>query len=209
MTSSPITISRPRLVYFDFAGRAQAIRDALAIGGVAFEDVRVTYAEFVARRASGELPYGSLPALQLPDGSWLGQSNTILRWAGHQAGLTPRDPLQALRVDAILDCVEDFGGRVSTSIRVQDEGVRAALRAQLAKQWLPEFYGLLTRHLLDNAGWLAAGALTVADLKVVHLIDKLTNGSLSGLPTDALTDFPEVDAWRQRVHAERQRRLGL
>ena len=56
-------------------------------------------------------------------------------------------------------------------------------------------------------GWLVGAALSIADLKAVHLIDKLTNGSLAGLRTDALDDFPQLAAWRQRVHAERARRL--
>jgi glutathione S-transferase len=56
--------------------------------------------------------------------------------------------------------------------------------------------------------WLAAGRLTVADLKAVHLLDKLINGSLTGLPTDALVAFPRVVAWRARVHDERRLRLG-
>ena len=36
---------RPVLTYFDFKGSAEAIRLALFIGGVDFEDERVTYAD--------------------------------------------------------------------------------------------------------------------------------------------------------------------
>lgn len=35
-----------KLIYFDFGGRAEAVRLALHVGGVAFEDVRITEAEF-------------------------------------------------------------------------------------------------------------------------------------------------------------------
>lgn len=197
-----------RLVYFDFPGRGEAIRDALRMGGVPFEDQRLAYPEFQARRAAGQLPWDTLPVLEFPDGSQLGQSNTLLRWAGAEAGLTPADPLDALRVDALLDNIEDYGTRLSVSIRVSDDAVRAALRAELAQRWLPEWFGLLERRLREaGAGWLVGPALSVADLKAVHLIDKLVNGSLAGLRTDALDDFPQLAAWRQRVHAERARRL--
>ncbi len=197
-----------RLIYFDFPGRGEAIRDALRMGGVAFEDLRLSFPEFQARRAAGQLPWDTLPVLEFDDGRQLDQSNALLRWAGAEAGLTPVDPLDALRVDALLDNIEDYGTRLSVSIRVSDEAVRAALRAELAERWLPEWFRLLERRLAEaGRGWLVGAALSIADLKAVHLIDKLTNGSLAGLRTDALDDFPQLAAWRQRVHAERARRL--
>lgn len=197
-----------KLTYFDFPGRAEAVRDALRIGGVPFEDERIPHPRFQALRAAGALPFDSLPVLTLDDGRVLAQSNTILRYAAARAGLTPPDPFEALRVDALLDAAEDFGGRLSVSIRVQDDGVRAALRQELATRWLPDWYRLLERSLaVDGGGYLVGHALTAADLKVVHALDKLLNGSLTGLPTDGLAGFPALAAWRDRVHAERARRL--
>lgn len=40
-----------RLVYFDFGGRAEAIRLALHVGGVDFEDVRITEDQFRQEKA--------------------------------------------------------------------------------------------------------------------------------------------------------------
>lgn len=197
-----------KLTYFDFPGRAEAIRDALRIGGVPFVDERVAHARFQELRAAGALPFDSLPVLTLDDGRVLAQSNTILRHVAGRAGLVPADAYAALRVDALLDAAEDFGGRLSVSIRVADDGVRAALRHELATRWLPEWFRLLERSLaVDGAGYLVGGALTVADLKVVHAVDKLLNGSLSGIPTDLIAPFPALSAWRDRIHAERARRL--
>lgn len=198
-----------RLHYFDFPGRGEAIRDALRLGAVPFEDIRISFPEFQARRATGQLPWDVLPVLELEDGTLISQSNTILRWVGHQAGLTPADPADALRVEALLDATEDYLARVSVSIRVADEAIRATLRADLATRWLPEWFGLLERRLAEAGhGWLVGDALGIADLKVVHVLDKLVNGTLSGLRTDALADFPALAAWRDRVHAERQARLA-
>ncbi len=193
-----------RLLYFDFAGRGAAIRDALRLGNVPFEDVRISYPDFCARRAAGELPWDTLPVVELPDGTVLGQSNAILRWAGALAGLTPPNPGDALRVDDLLDNIEDYGARVSMSIRVVDDELRAQLRAELAQRWLPEWFALLERRLAAAGhGWLVGAALSIADLKALHLIDKLINGSLSGLHTDALAAFPTLSAWHARVHALR------
>lgn len=40
-----------RLIYFDFGGRAEAIRVALHVGKVPFEDVRITEQEFSQQKA--------------------------------------------------------------------------------------------------------------------------------------------------------------
>ncbi len=198
-----------RLIYFPFAGRGEAIRDALRIGGVEFEDVRVTGPEFHAMRAAGELPFDTLPVLILDDGTRIGQSNAILRYVAQRAGLTPSSPSVAAEVDAMLDSIEDLGGRVSVSIRVTDDGLRSALRHELADRWLPDWFRLLERQLSKNgSGWLVGDRLTVADLKLVHWIDKLTNGSLTGLPTTLLDGFPILAAWYARARAERAARLG-
>ena len=43
----------------------------------------------------------------------------------------------------------------------------------------------------------------MADLKIVHALDKFVNGSLTGIPTDLLLGYPALAAWRARVHAAR------
>jgi hypothetical protein len=40
-----------KLIYFDFGGRAESIRLALHVGGVPFEDARITEAEFSSYKA--------------------------------------------------------------------------------------------------------------------------------------------------------------
>ena len=48
-----------KLLYFDFPGKAEAIRLALTHAGVAFEDHRFAdRAEFQALKASGRLQFG-------------------------------------------------------------------------------------------------------------------------------------------------------
>jgi len=197
-----------KLTYFDFSGRAEAIRDALRIGGVPFVDARVSHAEFRALRDSSALPFDSLPVLELADGTVVGQSNTILRYVGGLTGLRPTATGEALRVDALLDSAEDFGGRVSSSIRTPDEALRIALREELVSLWLPHWCRLLERSLaVDGKGWLVGSALTIADLKLVHWFDKLTNGSLTGIPTDLLHPFPTLTTWREQTHRERAARI--
>ena len=57
-------MSQLKLTYFDFhGGRGEPIRLALAIGGVAFEDHRFSFAEFPEIRKTA--PFGQVPTLEV------------------------------------------------------------------------------------------------------------------------------------------------
>jgi hypothetical protein len=119
------------LRYFPFPGRAGAIRDALRIGGIAFEDA--TSARSVrALKASGELPFGSLPVLDVETAGGrvsAAQSNAILRFVGRRAGLYPTDDdVRALKVDEALDLGEDLYHLLTPSMVEENAERRMAMR---------------------------------------------------------------------------------
>lgn len=97
----------PKLTYLDIKGFGEAIRLALYIGKVDFEDRRVSYAEIREMAKEGKLPYGQVPILEL-GGVTYAQSGAILRWAGRQSGLSPEDPTLALQCDAIEEALTDI-----------------------------------------------------------------------------------------------------
>ena len=202
-----------RLHYFPFPGRAGAIRDALRIGGIAFEDVHVPPDRFGALKASGELPFGSLPVLDVetPGGRIrAAQSNGILRFVGRRAGLYPTDDMRALKVDEALDLGEDLYHLLTPSMVEENAERRMAMRKVLAEETLPRWIGFLEHLLVANGrtGFVAGNELTVADLKLHWIADKLTNGTLDGIPTTVLDRFPAVTAWRKNVAAVREARLA-
>ena len=106
-----------KLLYFDFPGKAEAIRLALTHAGVVFEDHRFAdRAEFQALKASGRLQFGQVPALEVTtaegETTVLTQSAAILRYVAKlnaATNLYPADPLLAARVDAVCD-LEAAGG---------------------------------------------------------------------------------------------------
>jgi glutathione S-transferase len=205
-----------RLRYFPFPGRAGAIRDALRIGNVRFDDEHVPIDRFRELKVAGELPFGSLPVLFVEDVESGGrrtsaaQSNAILRFVGRLTGLYPvDDPLRALKVDEALDVAEDFYHLIAPSIGEENAERRKAMRRVLAEETLPRWGGYLERLLVANGGtgFVAGDSLTVADLKLHYAIDKLTNGSLDGVPTTVLDGFPTLAAWRKNVAAVREARL--
>ena len=194
-----------KLIYFDWAGRAEAIRDALRIGQIVFKDIRLSYQEFSMLRNQGKFPYDVLPVLELSSGTVISQSNTILRWAAHQAKLCPQTVEDLLLMESMLDAIEDYATRLSVSIRVSDLKVKTHLRSRLNQDCFPKFYQLLTRHLnIQSSQHLLGHQLTVADLKAYHFIDKLTNGTLDGISVDALNHYPILKAWFGHIDTVRR-----
>jgi glutathione S-transferase len=203
-----------RLHYFPFPGRAGAIRDTLRIAGIPFEDDHVPAERFTELKAAGALPFGSLPVLDVvtPDGTvTAAQSNAILRFVGRRAGLYPADdPLRALKVDEALDVGEDLYHVIGPSIGEPDPERRIAMRKVLAVETLPRWGGYLERLLVANGrtGFVVGDQLTVADLKLHWIVDKLSNGSLDGIPTTVLDGHPALSAWRKNVAEVRAARLA-
>ncbi len=196
------------LHYFPFPGRAGAIRDALKIGGIAFEDRHVTRDQHFEAKAKGEWPWGALPVLDI-DGERICQSNAILRYVGRLTGLYPEDALAALKVDEALDACDELVIAMSMTIREQDNDRRMAMRKVMAEETLPRDFARFEKMLdKQDSGWIAGPKMTVADLRLLHQIDKLTDGSLDGIPTAILEPFAKLTQWRDRVRAEREKRLA-
>ena len=70
----------PKLYYFDLYGRAEPLRMAMVYCGVQFEDVRLTGDSFKTLKESGSLEFGSVPMLELDDGTKLVQGGAILEY---------------------------------------------------------------------------------------------------------------------------------
>jgi prostaglandin-H2 D-isomerase / glutathione transferase len=64
------------------------------------------------------LHYGSLPVLDM-NGTVIAQSNAILRYIGKQTNLYPNDPIEALKVDELLEALEDVNKLIGKIWREQ------------------------------------------------------------------------------------------
>ena len=62
--------------------------------------------------------------------------------------------------------------------------------------------------MTDHDGRTVGDSLSVADLKIYWVVDKLTNGTLDGIPTSLLDGLAAVAAWRKNVAAVREARLA-
>jgi len=190
--------SKLKLVYFPIAGRGESIRLALHVGGIAFDDHRITFADWPALKP--KTPFGAIPILEI-EGHSFGQSNALLRYAGKLGGLYPSDPLAALRVDEILDAVEDVTSLITPSLRETDPEKRAALRKVLAETSLPPQFANLEKALARNKAspFVTGKDLTVGDLKLAPVLGWIQSGVLDGIPADLADSHPHLVALRNAV----------
>jgi len=191
---APSTPATMQLLYFDFPIRAEAARLALHAGGVAFDDKRITMAEWPALKAG--TPRGQIPTLTLPDGTVLTESLAILRYAGASGSprLYPSDPLAAVRVDEAVDILHDvlgaliktFGKPVDVQKKMGEELLAADGTAGKAFAWVEA--ALAQRNSL----YVVGDSLTIAECMLKTVADWVTVDLGGGAFASALAVYPAV-----------------
>ena len=170
-----------RLTYFDMdGGRAEPVRIAFHAAGVDFEDVRISFAEFMETRAG--MRFSCVPVLEI-DGTAVTQSSAMCRYAGKMAGLYPEDDLQALYCDEAMGAVEDLLHKVVLTFGLEGDELKAA-REELVDGWLAVFLKGINEILERGGDYFADQRLTVADLKVSGITQWLMSGQLDHVPVD-------------------------
>ena len=186
-----------KLTYFDMdGGRAEPIRIAFHAAGVDFEDVRISFQQFMETRES--LRFNCLPTLEI-DGVAVTQSNAMCRYVGKMAGLYPDDDLQALYCDEAMGAVEDLLHAMVNTFGLEGDELKAA-REKLVDGWLAVFLKGLNAILERSGDYFADNQLTVADLKVSGVTGWIMSGQLDHVPTDIVARLaPLLVEHEQRV----------
>jgi glutathione S-transferase len=191
-------MTRFKLTYFDIdGGRGESIRLALFIGGLEFEDVRLTGPEF--REARQSFRFQALPVLEI-DGQPITQSTALVRHVGKLAGLYPADNMQALYCDEAMDAVEDLSHAIGRTYGLQGDALKQA-RTELVEGRLTTSIKGLDGLLARGGGrFFADGRMTVADLKVFVATRSLAKGVLDHVPTDIVEKLaPALAEHRDRI----------
>ena len=183
-------MSKPRLIYFDFAGsRGEECRIALHLAGVDFDDVRVPTAEWPSLKP--QTPFGSLPVLELPGKSPLAQSNAILVYIGRQHGLHPKNDFEAAQHEALMDHVEDLRHTVSPTLRISDETQKRVAREELARVYLPT-WGTNVENQLTDHPFVGGDKLHVVDLKLYMIVRWFASGTVDHVPKTVFDHCPKL-----------------
>jgi len=185
--------------------RAEVLRVSLFIGGIAFEDVRITMEEFEEVILTGKLrkfitiPFHQLPVLEI-DGEIIGQTAGIARYCGKLSNLYPKDDLLASKVDQIIDTATDITNLVSPTVREKDKNIKREMREKLTNKLLPRWFTYLENILENEKGstWFVDNKISIADIAIWRLLGWLKSGMLDGIPTNICDTYTKLN----NVHAE-------
>ena len=183
-------MSKPRLIYFDFAGsRGEECRIALHLAGIDFDDVRVQGSDWPAMKAA--TPFGAMPVLEIPGKAALAHSNAILGFIGRQHGLHPADAFEAARHESLMCAVEELRHTIAPALRITDpEQKRQAREALVANEF--GTWGNQVERQLGDGPFIAGATLQVADLKLYMLVRWLTTGVVDHVPTTVFDHCPKL-----------------
>jgi glutathione S-transferase len=186
-----------KLTYFDMdGGRAEPVRIAFHAAGIEFDDIRISFPEFMEQRQT--MRFNCLPVLEI-DGVVVTQSNAMCRFTGKKAGLYPEDDVQALYCDEAMGAIEDLLHSMTQSFGLEGDELKAA-REKLVDGWLSVFLKGLDELLERGGDYFADNRLTVADLKVFGITRWLMSGQLDHVPTDIVERLaPRLIAHERRV----------
>lgn len=182
-----------RLQSFGQPGRAEAIRLALVVGKVRFDNERIARADWP--RVKLTTPYGKLPVLYV-DGEPLAQSHAILRYVGKAAGLyPPRAPFSQAKVDEWIFVFDDMMAFLRPTFAMERDDQIVARKQLMA---VPDgMLATLWQHVetrLAGRTYLVTSKLTLADVACFATAATLSSGWLVGIDTAFLREYPHVKA---------------
>jgi glutathione S-transferase len=187
-------MTKPKLYYFDApVSRGEECRLALHIGGVDFEDVRLSREQWMEFKP--KTPFGSVPVLEMEGRPPLAQSNAILVFIGRGHGLHPKDDFEAARHEAIMAHVEDLRANVTPSMRMTDEAQKKKAREELAATYLPA-WGERAERQIGAGPFFGGEKLHVADIKLHMAVRWFLGGKVDHISKDIFAPFPKL----MRVH---------
>ncbi|XP_066430130.1 hematopoietic prostaglandin D synthase [Eleutherodactylus coqui] len=172
-----------KLTYFNFRGRAEIIRFLFAYTNTKYEDVRLDYTDWPAQK--DKYVFGKLPVLEI-DGTVYYQSLAIGRYLAKKAGLTGKTDLDDLRIDAILDTIDDLISQLPWTAGEK------AIKEYIAKTGASVCSNL--EKELGDKKWFAGDYVTWADF-----FWEVCSDTIEYYQSDFCKDYPNLFALKQRV----------
>jgi glutathione S-transferase len=187
-----VLMARLRVTYFDFPGsRGEEVRLALAIAGVEFDDNRID--RETLRNLKPDLPFGTIPTLEVPGHGTIGQTNAILRFIGRRHGLHPEEPFEAARHDSLMDAAEELRSRIMPTTNIHDVDEKRAARKKLATDYLPQ-WGRCVDRFIGRGPFVGGDRPSVADIKLYMINKWISDGNIDDIPADLFDPCTKLKA---------------
>jgi len=182
------------LTYFNARGRAETIRLAFAVAGVAYEDKRIQGQNWPELKP--QTPWGHIPILAVEGKGIIGQSITIARFVAREHGLGGKSSWESGIVDSIVDSITEVREKSYEVHFEKDEAKKKQLQAGFKDTIAPSLKGLekiLTSNQ-DGAGFFVGTEITLADIHFFTIFE-----SVRGAAPTLLDDYPKLKALFARL----------
>jgi glutathione S-transferase len=143
-------------------------------------------------------PTGAVPALRLPDGRTLAESNAILTYLAHGTPYLPADPFGLAKVQQWLSFEQDHVASIATLRHWTLTGKlarRAPALIERLRHVAQRALAILDRELAARP-FIAGGTYTIADMSLFAYVHRADEAGL------ALSGYPGVADWIERVRAQ-------
>ncbi len=144
-------------------------------------------------------PTGAVPAVRLPDGRTLAESNAILTWLAEGTGYLPADAFLRAKVSQWLFFEADYVQSTVATLRhwvmTGKDRNRPPALVEAKRKGSLKTLSVLERELGRNA-YLSGETYTIADMSVFAYVHRADEAGL------ALGEFPNVARWVGDVRAQ-------
>jgi len=158
--STPSANPTFKLYYFNLRAMAETTRFLFAYGGIAYEDIRVTWEEWPKIKPT--TPMGQLPVVEV-DGYRVHQSFAINRFLAKRIGLAGANEWESLQVDSVVDTINDLRQKIVAVRFEENEETKKVKTVTLETETIPFYLNKLEEIAKENNGHLATKNLTWAD----------------------------------------------
>jgi len=151
-----------KLTYFNVCGRAELTRLIFAKSGTGFQDDRIEFADWPAKKAS--MPMGQVPVLNYK-GQELIQSLTIARFAARKCGLIGETEIDEFLADQFVTTLSsDIMSKLLEIFFEKDEEAKAE---KIEARREPTTLGLNVLATMVKGPFVLGEALSYADLALL------------------------------------------
>ena len=186
-------------IYFDIPfWRAEVGKIALFLGGVEFNNKKITSEEFQRVKENGHLDDGTIiPFHQFPclivDGVSIAQTGGIARFCGKLSNMYPvTNDIVAAQIDQYLDIATDITVLVSSAGGEKDDDKRRIMRQEMCSGALGRKLQILDKNIAADSEWIVGQCMGLADIAIWRLMGWLSSGMLDGIPTNLLVGYPNI-----------------
>jgi len=194
-------MSQPELelIYFDGAGRAEAVRIFLHAAGLEFKDTRFKGAEWPSIKPT--TPLGFVPVLKV-DGKPYCQSVALVRFAAKKAKWYPSDDVEAMLVDEVFDNLNEL---MSKAPRSKDPAEMEKLRKEFEAGTMTTMAKYLEEKIQTNGGCYVVGETpTMADMGIQQIVKSIQSGMWDHINKDFWEAYPGITATSKAVDENEQ-----